>query len=637
MLQRYGAAYTMGVLASIKRIPLRTRLILAFLLLIISSASATILIGNTVFGDKVDEVARDLATVQVGLAWQVFQARLEKMQLLARGIAAGFGQPGDRPALRRLAESEVPLDFVLFGDPPDDPVLLQFRERKDSSSESEPPAVSSGKALAIIRGALFPFWEKAAEGRTSVTGLAAADASDIAPLAAGYANDRLLLLIAAAPLEKSKSGAVLLGYILNGRADLLAQAQLVVPSRHKEGLRILLYAGDRHISSSTGSGETTGARADPKVIETVLRRGSAFTGVAAFHGSRCYSAFMPLRDLTGKVIGMLGIGNSIDLAEEVRRRTIALFSSLIAAGMIFGLIMTFLFSAWLVTPVSQLAEGMSRVAEGDLNYKVRIESADELGKLARAFNRMVRAVKERDHKLREMTESRLTQVEKQVSVGRLAAGVAHEINNPLTAILSLSSLWLKRMPAEDKRREDLEIIVAETSRCREIVRSLLDFARERPIEKREVDLNVVARETLLLAHKYDSMTNRKVELKAAPFPLMVNADPKLLQQVLINLLLNAVEASDWGGVVNVETDEDSSGGFVQVRIIDSGKGIPKAHINRVFEPFFTTKGAGKGTGLGLSVSLGIIQKHEGTIEIESEEGRGTTVTVLLPRVGEARP
>jgi len=305
--------------------------------------------------------------------------------------------------------------------------------------------------------------------------------------------------------------------------------------------------------------------------------------------------------------------------------------------MIFGFIMTFLFSVWLVSPITQLAEGMSRVAAGDLDYKVRIESADELGKLARAFNQMVRAVKERDHKLREMTASRLTQVEKQVSIGRLAAGVAHEINNPLTAILALSSLWLKKMPAEDARREDLEIIVKETARCREIVHSLLDFARERPIEKRVVDVNAIVRETLLLANKYDSMTDVKVELRIAGIPLMVNADAKLLQQVFINLLLNASEATGRGGVVRVETDEDSSGGFVQVRIVDFGKGIPKEHINRVFEPFFTTKGTGKGTGLGLSVSLGIIQKHDGIIEIESEEGKGTTVTVLLPRVGEAHP
>jgi signal transduction histidine kinase len=128
------------------------------------------------------------------------------------------------------------------------------------------------------------------------------------------------------------------------------------------------------------------------------------------------------------------------------------------------------------------------------------------------------------------------------------------------------------------------------------------------------------------------MSIAKIELQLCAVPLLVNADAKLLQQVLMNLLLNAAEASQRGGAVRVETDEDSSGHFAQVKVVDKGKGIRKEDIDRVFEPFFTTKGAGKGTGLGLSVSLGIVRKHEGTIEIESREGEGTTVTVLLPRI-----
>jgi two-component system NtrC family sensor kinase len=294
-------------------------------------------------------------------------------------------------------------------------------------------------------------------------------------------------------------------------------------------------------------------------------------------------------------------------------------------------VMTWMFARWLVRPIKELAAGMSRVAEGDLSHKVRIETADELGRLARAFNRMVRAVKERDNKLREVTEDRLSAVEKQISVGRLAAGVAHEINNPLTAILSLSSLMLKKAPVEDPRHEDLEIIVTETTRCREIVKGLLDFARERPMAKRIVDIREVIRDTLRLTDKYEPMKRVQVEVKEAAYPLDVNGDPKLLQQVFTNLLTNAAEACEQGGRIRVTADEDSSGGFVQVQVEDNGKGIPKEHLDRIFEPFFTTKGARKGTGLGLSVSLGIVQKHEGTIDVHSAEGKGTTMTVTLPR------
>ncbi|MBP1654680.1 MAG: histidine kinase, partial [Bacteroidetes bacterium] len=345
---------------------------------------------------------------------------------------------------------------------------------------------------------------------------------------------------------------------------------------------------------------------------------------------KSYIAYLPLKDLSGGVVGMVGLVNREDALADARKRTTTLFTSLIAGGMFFGFIMSLVFSAWLVSPISQLAAGVTRVSEGDLDHKVRIESSDELGKLARAFNQMVRGVKERDHKLRELTESRLSQVEKQVSVGRLAAGVAHEINNPLTAILAMTNLWLRKMPADDAGREDLQMVVNETARCRDIVRSLLDFARESPTDKCLVDINSVVRETAALARKCEPFAGVMLESRLPALPLTVNADPKLLQQVFLNLLINAAEAVEPGGTVRVETDEDSSGGFVQVKVIDNGKGIPKEHINRVFEPFFTTKGTGKGTGLGLSVSAGIVHKHDGAIDIESEEGAGTTVTVLIP-------
>jgi len=236
--------------------------------------------------------------------------------------------------------------------------------------------------------------------------------------------------------------------------------------------------------------------------------------------------------------------------------------------------------------------------------------------------------------LKEMTANRISAVEKQVSIGRLAAGVAHEINNPLTAILSLSMLMQQNTPDDDEKREDLDIIVTETKRCREIVRSLLDFARESPAHRTVVDINQIARETVLLASKYDAMDRAEVIMDLSPTPLHVYADSKMIQQVLTNLLLNAAEALDTAGTIRMKIEKDSSGDFVHVHVTDTGKGIPKEDFDRIFEPFFTTKGPGRGTGLGLSVSFGIMQKHDGTIEIHSEEGVGTTVTIVLPKVSE---
>ncbi len=619
--------------------PLRWRLVLAFAVLIISSASATIWIGNTVFGNKVDELARDQFALHSRLALQVFDARLEVMRLLAMDVAAGYIRGVDAFGEARTAATNCPFDFLLLLDPPRKPVL--FRAGSEGSGIGGESNLSvqpeqSDQNDDLLRGPLLSVFRRAMSGRKPVSGIIAAATGDIAPLVVGTPAEDLLLLVAAAPVENRSGSGVLIGYLLNGRAGILDQVRRLLPGHTERRLTIMLFLGDRDIASSDGT-RAAASRADARIVEAVLRKGQPYAGIAGALNKRLYSAYLPLADPSGVVVGMLGLEGSADAVADVRKRTTTLFTSLIAGGMVFGFVMILLFSAWLVSPISQLAEGVTRVAEGDLDHKVRIDSADELGKLAHAFNQMVRAVKERDLKLREMTESRLTQVEKQVSIGRLAAGVAHEINNPLTAILTLSSLWLKKMPLEDPRRESLEIIVTETSRCREIVQSLLDFARERPIEKSVIDISAVVREALLLANKYDSMAERKVELRTASLPLLVNADAKLLQQVFINLLLNAAEATDPGGVIHVESDEDSSGGFVQVKVVDSGKGIPKEHIHRVFEPFFTTKGTGKGTGLGLSVSLGIVQKHEGVIEIESEERKGTTVTVTLPRAGEANP
>jgi two-component system NtrC family sensor kinase len=190
---------------------------------------------------------------------------------------------------------------------------------------------------------------------------------------------------------------------------------------------------------------------------------------------------------------------------------------------------------------------------------------------------------------------------------------------------------MKSLPEEDQRRGDMELVVQETTRCRDIVRHLLDFARERPPEMQVVDLHQVLRDTLVLTSKYEGMDRIRIVQQLASLPLFVHGDPKQLQQVFTNLITNAAEAIVGAGSITITTDEDSSGSFVVTRISDTGKGIPKENIQRIFEPFFTTKGTSKGTGLGLSVSLGIVRKHSGSVDVESEEGRGTTVTVLLPR------
>lgn len=453
-----------------------------------------------------------------------------------------------------------------------------------------------------------------------------------AETSAGKASQKeSLYLIAAAPV--SGGGALLVGAALDTRRELLEKPLQILKTRHRQWYDASFFLKDVRVATTLKEG-SLGTRVDANVLREVLLRGKRYVGSASVIGEEFYTAYMPLGDHAARPVGMIGLGARRQMYVDMRNATTLLFALLIACGMLFGFLTTYLFTNWIIQPVASLAKGMDRVARGDLDHKVRIESADELGRLVKSFNLMVRNIKEREIRLRQISEERLSTMEKQVSIGRLAAGVAHEINNPLTSVLSLSMLMQEAAGPDDAHAEDLAIIVEETTRCRKIVRDLLDFARQAPMETSLVDINSVIQETLALASRYEAMEGIRVSLDLAPLHLQVLGDPKRLQQVFTNLISNAADACSGDGVVKITADEDSSGGYVVVKVTDSGPGIPKEHLDRVFDPFFTTKESGQGTGLGLAVSLGIVREHNGSIDLESREGQGVTVTVLLPRVGE---
>ncbi len=648
------------------RMSFRMRLITAFVVLIISSASATIMIGNTVFGNKVDELARSKVAVDLKVAEQIFNSKVEKLRLLTTiaSVENGFGNV----SLCRLFLDEVPAGISVFmgdsvstvcvfdcepgtgsGDGVDE--LCGILVEDDLLSTDPDTAGVSNKNRALREGdatimrnlsikrvsnsqifdsSLSGVLETARVTGSAVSSVLVLDRQDLRLLNFGDSRDSELFIFSASPLDDGRM--FLVGYSLNGNVGIVSQIRNRI-SHDEEVISIVtIFMGNTRISTTMEEG-LIGTAVDSVVENSVLKVGQDYVGMAKILNENCYSAYSPLKDHSGCVVGMLGIGTPERLYADVRRRTNTLFTSLIAGGMTFGFIMTYLFSSFLMKPFSVLTLGVERVAEGDLNYKVQIKSDDELGRLAKSFNTMVRAVKERDMRLREMTEKKLSSVEKQVSIGRLAAGVAHEINNPLTAVLTLSRLMLKHMDKNDPRAEDLGMIVDETGRCRDIVRNLLDFARENKPQKEVVDINGVLRDTLVLAGKYDAMMDTEIDLKLFSGPLETAIDTGQMQQVFTNLLLNAAEAMEGGkGRITITTCEDSTGGFISIAFTDNGKGISCEQLETVFEPFFTSKE--KGTGLGLSVSLGIVRSHKGTIEIESDPGMGTTVTVILPKTAD---
>jgi two-component system NtrC family sensor kinase len=230
-------------------------------------------------------------------------------------------------------------------------------------------------------------------------------------------------------------------------------------------------------------------------------------------------------------------------------------------------------------------------------------------------------------------EDQLVQAEKLSSIGLLAAGVAHEVNTPLAVITSQAQMLLRQMPSDDPRNRTLDKIIKQSFRASEIVNNLLKFSRVSGSEHNDVDLNKIISETLSLVDPMLRASRIMVNVQLATSLPTVPGNPGKLQQVFMNLIINARDAMPQGGELTIATETENS--HVNVEISDNGVGIPADQLHRIFDPFFTTKATSRGTGLGLAVTYGIIREHSGSIRVESSEGRGTTFRLEFPAVRKA--
>lgn len=346
----------------------------------------------------------------------------------------------------------------------------------------------------------------------------------------------------------------------------------------------------------------------------------------------CWQGECHAHQPTQKVLGVLDISMSLDDVDrdmQSSQRRLLLFG--VVAITAVSAMIYLLINRIVLKPVNAIVAATRQVAAGDLQYKIALSKRDEIGMLAQSFNEMTQKLSD--------AQRQVYQSQKLAAVGQLAAGVAHEINNPLTGVLTYSSFLLKRAADTPEFKDDLEVIVRETQRCRGIVKGLLDFARPSPPEKHPSDVNEIVERAVRIVQAQLTAQRVDVQRQLGTDLPSINADANQIQQILVNLLLNANDAIRDGGKVTVATGLKTRNGLVeaptreiQISVSDTGCGIPPEHLEHIFEPFFSTKGR-KGTGLGLAVAWGIVEKHNGRIEVESEVGKGTTFRVLLP-VGE---
>jgi len=325
-----------------------------------------------------------------------------------------------------------------------------------------------------------------------------------------------------------------------------------------------------------------------------------------------------------------------DIAATIRTSVILLFAAL-GSILVVGTIINSRLATSIVTPIVDLERITKKITRGDFSENIEVRGHDEITSLEESFNQMedkldhaMTALEETITKLQEK-QSQLVEAEKLASIGKLAAGIAHEINNPLTSVLTFSNLMLEQCPPEDPRHSKLKIMVRETDRARTIVRQLLNFGRESVIKPVKININRPVTEITESLMAQEAFKGIDLSMILADDLPEVYADPAQFGQVVLNLLLNAIHAITPPGRIEVATRlKDKT---VEVIFTDTGAGIPEKNLHKIFDPFFTTKDASKGTGLGLAVSYGIIQKHGGEIKVESEVNRGTTFTVRMPVYG----
>jgi two-component system NtrC family sensor kinase len=369
----------------------------------------------------------------------------------------------------------------------------------------------------------------------------------------------------------------------------------------------------------------------------------------------CSSAECHAHPADQQVLGVLDTNVSLARADANLRESSLRMGVYTVVAMVLIAVLTGIF-VWRMVhiPVKKLTGGTERLAHGQLGYQLDIVSHDELGELALSFNQMSRQLREAreetdawaqmlearvEEKTRELKHAheQVMQSEKMASIGKLAATVAHEINNPLSGILTYAKLlrkWLERDGWDEQRRDEvrgsLELIENESRRCGDIVRNLLTFSRAAPMNLQWMDLNQVVGRCLRLVQHQTELNNVQLQPQLAEDLPQVQCDPAQIEQLLLALMINAIEALPNGGNLWVRSRMVPEIGAVQLEVQDDGVGIREEILPNLFEPFFTTKEGGHGVGLGLAISKGIVERHRGRIDVESKPGEGTKFTVSLP-------
>ena len=650
----------------IKRfISLRLKLIFSFLLVVIFSGILTTWVGVNLVGDRILRQAQDKVRIDLNSAREIYNNNIADIKDVIRLTASRFFIRGGisqndissiSDELIKIRQREA-LDILTITD----------REGLVLYRTTNPQAAGDSSAFKDLLHCVI-------SKHTSVSSTEIVTSEDLYSESAELARQahieviptpkarskisgvekRGMMMIAAAPILDPNGallGVLYGGKLLNRHYEIVDKIKETVYQgevyKGKDIGTATIFQGDLRISTNVkreDGSRAIGTQVSEEVAEQVLIKGLPWIERAFVVNNWYITAYEPIRDIDNNIIGILYVGMLEAPYVDLRNSVVVTFILISIATILFLSVVAYIISLNITKPIDKLVVATQQVANGDLSHRVFISTRDEMGLLGESFNQMTeelqkvtaryislsqtleQKVKEKTAALRK-AQDQLVQSEKLLSLGKLAAGIAHEINNPLTSILINSHLIAEKTSCNDACVDSVNLIVAETTRCSTIVQGLLDFARQNPPAKKLADINDVITSTLMLLNSQILVNNVRVEKKldtSLP-PLLIDSDK--IKQVFTNIIINAIDSMPDGGKLDVASA--SVNNFTEVTFRDTGSGIAEENLNSIFDPFFSTKGT-RGTGLGLAISYGIIQQHGGTISVDSEIGFGTTMIIRLP-------
>lgn len=633
------------------RFPIATKLVLSFLLVIAIICSVFMVVGVQVIGNRIIEEAQEKVRNDLNTAREIYLSNLNHVDNIVRYTAGRFflrdalisGNLSIAYAeLVRIRETEG-LDFLTITDKYGYVLLRTSNSNTIGDNIGDDDMVNATLLTKVPIASTIIMPKEALKNEAQALSDQAYFELIDTPRARFKEEIELsdgMVLKAVSPIfdtQHNLIGTVSGGVLLSRNYNIVDKVkQTVYEDVVYKGQDIgtsTIFQDDVRISTNVKNDDGSralGTRVSEEVYDQVVLKGEPWIGAAYVVNNWYITAYEPIRDVYGRIIGILYVGVLEQKYHDIISQTSITFLGITLIGALVALIVAYFFAQRISVPITKLVSASKEVAQGNLDVQVKVVSNDELQVLAESFTAMAQALKRRDEQLKEFATQKIMESERLALIGQLSANVAHELNNPLQGIVTYSHLLLEDTPCDDNTKNSLEKIVGQANRCRDIIRGLLDFSRQRKPDKTQSNVNAILQECISLIENQAIFHNIQIEKDfQAQLPLIV-LDPSQIERVFINIIINAAEAMDGNGKLYIATRMSSDGNFIEIEFTDTGQGINKGDLDKIFDPFFTTKDVGHGTGLGLAISYGIIKSHGGKISVNSTEGKGTTFIISLP-------